>query len=76
MAPLAALVVLAVLLGLLVRCLTRNATAAYGTALVLIAALTVAYFVNQSWFEGLLPAIMKKLSCSNSSNPLSMACLI
>lgn len=59
---LVALVVLAVLLGLLVRCLTRNATAAYGTALVLIAALTVAYFVNQSWFEGLLPAIMKKLS--------------
>ena len=59
---LSALVVLAVLLGLLVRCLTRNATAAYGTALVLIAALTVAYFVNQSWFEGLLPAIMKKLS--------------
>ena len=57
---LAALVVLAVLLGLLVRCLTRNETAAYGTALVLIAAL--AYFVNQSWFEGLLPAIMKKLS--------------
>ena len=56
------LVVLAVLLGLLVRCLTRNETAAYGTALVLIAALTVAYFVNQSWFEGLLPAIMKKLS--------------
>ena len=54
--------VLAVLLGLLVRCLTRNETAAYGTALVLIAALTVAYFVNQSWFEGLLPAIMKKLS--------------
>lgn len=59
---LVALVVLAVLLGLLVRCLTRNETAAYGTALVLIAALTVAYFVNQSWFEGLLPAIMKKLS--------------
>ena len=59
---LAALVVLAVLLGLLVRCLTRNETAAYGTALVLIAALTVAYFVNQYWFEGLLPAIMKKLS--------------
>lgn len=51
-----------VVLGLLVRCLTRNETAAYGTALVLIAALTVAYFVNQSWFEGLLPAIMKKLS--------------
>ena len=59
---LVALVVLAALLGLLVRCLTGNETAAYGTALVLIAALTVAYFVNQSWFEGLLPAIMKKLS--------------
>lgn len=59
---LVALVVLAALLGLLVRCLTRNETAAYGTALVLIAALIVAYFVNQSWFEGLLPAIMKKLS--------------
>ena len=58
----AALCVLSCLLGLLVRCLTKNEYLAYGTAIVLIAAVGITYFVNSAVFEGLLPDIMKKLS--------------
>ena len=58
----AALCVLSCLLGLLVRYLTRNEYMAYGTAIVLIAAVGITYFVNSAVFEGLLPDIMKKLS--------------
>lgn len=58
----AALCVLSCLLGLLVRYLTRNEYLAYGTAIVLIAAVGITYFVNSAVFEGLLPDIMKKLS--------------
>lgn len=50
------------LLGLLVRYLTKNEYLAYGTAFVLIAAVVIAYFVDNTVFEGLLPDIMKKLS--------------
>lgn len=35
---------------------------AYGTAVVLIAAVGAVYFLNGGVFEGLLPGIMKKLS--------------
>lgn len=58
----AALCVLSCLLGLLVRYLTKNEHLAYGTAIVLIAAVMITYFVNSAVFEGLLPDIMKKLS--------------
>ena len=58
----AALCVLSCLLGLLVRCLTKNEHLAYGTAIILIAAVGITYFVNSAVFEGLLPDIMKKLS--------------
>lgn len=58
----AALCVLSCLLGLLVRCLTKSEHLAYGTAIVLIAAVGITYFVNSAVFEGLLPDIMKKLS--------------
>ncbi len=58
----AALCVLSCLLGLLVRCLTKNEHLAYGTAIVLIAAVGITYFANSAIFEGLLPDIMKKLS--------------
>lgn len=58
----AALCVLSCLLGLLVRYLTKNEYLAYGTAVVLIAAVGITYFVNSAVFEGLLPDIMKKLS--------------
>lgn len=58
----AALCILSCLLGLLVRYLTKNEHLAYGTAIVLIAAVGITYFVNSAVFEGLLPDIMKKLS--------------
>lgn len=58
----AALCVLSCLLGLLVRYLTKNEYLAYGTVIVLIAAVVITYFVNSAVYEGLLPDIMKKLS--------------
>ena len=62
MGSLIALYVIALLLGVVIRGLTRNENLAYGVAFALIAALSVAYFVNSSAFEGLLPDIMTKLS--------------
>ena len=61
MGSLIALYVIALLLGVVIHNLTRNENLAYGVTLVLIAALSVAYFVNSSAFEGLLPDIMTKL---------------
>lgn len=58
----AALCVLSCLLGLQVRYLTKNEYLAYGTVIVLIAAVVITYFVNSAVYEGLLPDIMKKLS--------------
>lgn len=58
----AALCVLSCFLGLLVRYLTKNEHLAYGTAIVLIVAVGITYFVDSAVFEGLLPDIMKKLS--------------
>ena len=68
MGSLIALYVIALLLGVVIRGLTRNENLAYGVALVLIAALSVAYFVNSSAFEGLLPDIMTKLSLFRQFN--------
>ena len=68
MGSLIALYVIALLLGVVIRGLTRNENLAYGVTLVLIAALSVAYFVNSSAFEGLLPGIMTKLSLFRQFN--------
>lgn len=68
MGSLIALCVIALLLGVVIRGLTRNENLAYGVAFVLIAALSVAYFVNSSAFEGLLPDIMTKLSLFRQFN--------
>ena len=57
-----ALDVLAILLGFLIRYLTRNEGLAYGVALVLVLALAAAFLVDSSLFEGLLPAVMEQLS--------------
>lgn len=46
----------------------RSLRDGYGVAFVLIAALSVAYFVNSSAFEGLLPDIMTKLSLFRQFN--------
>lgn len=68
MGSLIALYVIALLLGVVIHNLTRNENLAYGVPLVLIAALSVAYFVNSSAFEGLLPDIMTKLSLFRQFN--------
>lgn len=68
MGSLIALYVIALLLGVVIRGLTRNENLAYGVAFVLIAALSVAYFVNSSAFEGMLPDIMTKLSLFRQFN--------
>lgn len=68
MGSLIALYVIALLLGVVIHNLTRNENLAYGVTLVLIAALSVAYFVNSSTLEGLLPDIMTKLSLFRQFN--------
>lgn len=68
MGSLIALYVIALLLSVVIHNLTRNENLAYGVTLVLIAALSVAYFVNSSAFEGLLPDIMTKLSLFRQFN--------
>lgn len=57
-----ALFVLAAAIGLLIHCLTRNDALAYGAALGLMAVVVIAFFVDGSLFEGLLPKIMTALS--------------
>lgn len=58
----AALLVLAALLGWLIKYLTQNDTLGYGVGLSLMGITTAAYLIDDSKFEGLLPSIMKKLS--------------
>lgn len=57
-----ALGVLAIIAGILVRFLTKNENLAYGTAIILLLAVIIAYFLDSAKFEGLLPDIMTKLS--------------
>lgn len=58
----AALFVLAILFGILIRHMTGNENLAYATGLCLMAATTIGYLLNPDSFEGLLPGIMSKLS--------------
>lgn len=58
----AALMLLCMGLGLIIKTLTAQENLAYGTALGLMAVVTVAYLRDSSRFEGLLPDIMAKLS--------------
>ena len=58
----AALCVIVLALGAVVKFLTKNENLAYGICLVLIAAIAMTGFVNGGVFEGLLPGIMTKLS--------------
>lgn len=62
MGSLIALYVIVFLLGAVIGNLTRNETVAYGVTFGLIAVLTLAYLLNRTVFEGLLPDIMTKLS--------------
>ena len=58
----AALCVIILALGAVVKFLTKNEKLAYGICFVLIAAIAITSFVNGGVFEGLLPGIMTKLS--------------
>lgn len=58
----AALSVLAILFGILIRHMTGNENLAYATGLCLMAATTIGYLLSPDSFEGLLPGIMSKLS--------------
>ena len=69
-----ALDVLAILLGFLIRYLTRNEGLAYGVALALVLALAAAFLVDSSMFEGLLPAVMEQLSLFERFNTFVNGC--
>lgn len=57
-----ALAVLIVLLGFVIHHLTKNEPLSWAVTLVLYAAAMVTYWLDSSKFEGLLPAVMTKLS--------------
>ena len=57
-----ALAVLIVLLGFVIHHLTKNEPLSWAVTLVLYAAAMVIYWLDSSKFEGLLPAVMTKLS--------------
>ena len=57
-----ALFVLAAVLGLLVKVLTRSENLAVAVGLPLMAAVVIAFYVDSSLFEGLLPEVMSALS--------------
>lgn len=57
-----ALVILSVILGAIVRYLTRNELLGYGIAFILIAVITAVSYIDPNVFEGLLPNIMRQLS--------------
>ncbi len=57
-----ALIVIAVILGFVIRHLTRNDKLAFGVGAVLSIAIAGLYVMDSSGFEGLLPEIMTKLS--------------
>lgn len=59
---LVAIVVLAVLICVLVRFLTKNGTMAYIIGFALAAAAMVVFYIDSTKFEGLLPNIMSQLS--------------
>ena len=63
-----ALSVLALLLGVIIRYLTRNEQLASGISLILLAVITATYFLNPTAFEGLLPNIMRQLSLFDRLN--------
>ena len=63
-----ALSVLTLLLGGIIRYLTRNEQLASGISLILLAVITATYFLNPTAFEGLLPNIMRQLSLFDRFN--------
>ena len=58
----AALIVTAVLLGFVIRHLTKNRNFAYGISILIMLAVVIIYIADSSRFEGMVPDIMTKLS--------------
>lgn len=58
----AALCVLVLALGVVIKYLTKNENLAYAVCFVLIAAIAIIAFTDNTKFEGLLPAVMTRLS--------------
>lgn len=57
-----ALCVLVLALGAVIKYLTKNENLAYAVCFVLIVAIAIVAFMDNTKFEGLLPAVMTKLS--------------
>ena len=57
-----ALCVLVLALGAVIKYLTKNENLAYAVCFVLIAAIAIVAFMDNTKFEGLLPAVMTRLS--------------
>ena len=53
---------LAIVVGVVVRVLTKNDALAYGVSIVLLLGIAILCFVDSSLFEGLLPAMTETLS--------------
>ncbi len=62
MGSMIALLVIALLVGVLIRHLTGNENLAFVVCLVLMAAVAVCYLTDSAAFEGLLPKVMSALS--------------
>ncbi len=60
-----ALCVLVLALGAVIKYLTKNENLAYAVCFVLIAAIAIVAFMDNTKFEGLLPAVMTRLSLFN-----------
>ena len=56
------MLLLILVLGTIIRYLTKNNHLAYGISILLAAVALIAYFVDSTRLEGLLPSIMRKLS--------------
>lgn len=63
-----ALAVLALILGAIVRYLTRNEWLGYGVSFVLMVIILAALYLDPTVFEGLLPDIMRQLSLFDRFN--------
>lgn len=59
---LVALAVLIVVLGFVIQYLTKNELLAWIVSIILYAAMMIAFWVDSTKFEGLLPSVMTKLS--------------
>ena len=65
----AVLMVLSLVLGFLIRALTRSDAVGYGIGIGLMVLCTGVYYIDSTLFEGLVPAIMEQLSLFQRFTP-------